>query len=48
MQTAIWLTLSLFIGAFSATLAAMEGGGLRDGTWKKKAYATTQPSLNRN
>jgi hypothetical protein len=49
MQTAIWLTLSLFIGAFSATLAAMEGGGLRDGTWKKNAYATpTQPSLTRN
>jgi hypothetical protein len=49
MQTAIWLTLSLFIGAFSATLAAMEGGGLRDGTWKKKAYAkTAQPALNRN
>ena len=35
MQAAIWLTLSLFIGAFSATLAAMEGGGLRDGTWRK-------------
>jgi len=30
---AIWLTLSLFIGAFFAALAAMEGGGLRDGTW---------------
>jgi hypothetical protein len=39
MQIAIWLTLSLFIGAFSASLAATEGGGLRDGTWgKKKAY----------
>ena len=34
---AIWLTLSLFIGAFSAALAAMEGGGLRDGTWGEKA-----------
>jgi hypothetical protein len=33
---AIWLTLSLFIGAFSATLAATEGGGLRDGTWDRK------------
>lgn len=32
MQTAIWLTLSLFIGAFSAALAAWEGGGLRGGT----------------
>jgi hypothetical protein len=49
MQTAIWLTLSLFIGAFSATLAAMEGGGLRDGTWKKNSYANAaQPTLNHN
>jgi hypothetical protein len=40
MQIAIWLTLSLFIGAFSASLAATEGGGLRDGTWGKKAYGT--------
>jgi hypothetical protein len=37
MQLAIWLTLSLFIGAFSAALAATEGGGLRDGTWGKRA-----------
>jgi hypothetical protein len=36
MQLAIWLTLSLFIGAFSASLAATEGGGLRDGTWGNK------------
>jgi hypothetical protein len=36
MQLAIWLTLSLFIGALSAALAAMEGGGLRDGTWGSK------------
>jgi hypothetical protein len=42
MQIAIWLTLSLFIGAFSASLAATEGGGLRDGTWgRKKAYGNT-------
>jgi hypothetical protein len=33
MQLAIWLTLSLFIGAFAAALAATEGGGRRDGTW---------------
>lgn len=46
-KTAIWLTLSLFIGAFSATLAAMEGGGLRDGTWKKKPYSNSAQS-NRN
>jgi hypothetical protein len=30
---ALWLTASLLIGAFSASLAAIEGGGLRDGTW---------------
>jgi hypothetical protein len=38
MRLAIWLTLSLFIGAFSAALAATEGGGLRDGTWGKRAF----------
>lgn len=41
MQLAIWLTLSLFIGAFSASLAATEGGGLRDGTWGIKAHGKT-------
>ena len=34
---AFWLTASLFIGALSAALAATEGGGLRDGTWKRRA-----------
>ena len=38
MKLSIWLTLSLFIGAFSAALAATEGGGMRDGTWGKKAW----------
>jgi hypothetical protein len=38
MKLAIWLTLSLFIGAFSASLAATEGGGLRDGTWSKHPF----------
>jgi hypothetical protein len=38
MKLAIWLTLSLFIGAFSAALAATEGGGLRDGTWGRGAF----------
>ena len=31
---ALWLTASLLLGAFSASLAATEGGGLRDGTRK--------------
>jgi hypothetical protein len=35
-QLALWLTASLLIGAFSAALAATEGGGVRDGTWGKK------------
>jgi hypothetical protein len=30
---AFWLTASLLLGAFCASLAATEGGGLRDGTW---------------
>jgi hypothetical protein len=38
MHLAIWLTLSLFIGAFSAALAATEGGGLRDGTWGNQPW----------
>lgn len=33
MHMAIWLTLSLFIGAFAAAAAAWEGGGVIDGTW---------------
>ena len=35
-QFSLWLTASLLIGAFAASLAAIEGGGLRDGTWKYK------------
>jgi hypothetical protein len=35
-KLALWLTASLLVGAFSAALAAIEGGGLRDGTWKYK------------
>jgi hypothetical protein len=36
-QLAYWLTASLLIGAFCASLAATEGGGLRDGTWRRPA-----------
>jgi hypothetical protein len=35
-KLSLWLTASLLVGAFSASLAAIEGGGLRDGTWKYK------------
>jgi hypothetical protein len=41
---ALWLTASLLFGAFSASLAATEGGGLRDGTWK---YDKTWRGLSR-
>jgi hypothetical protein len=34
---AFWLTASLLLGAFCSSLAATEGGGLRDGTWGNKA-----------
>jgi hypothetical protein len=33
---AFWLTASLLLGAFCASLAATEGGGLRDGTWNRR------------
>jgi len=36
-QLAFWLTASLLLGAFCASLAATEGGGLRDGTWSRTA-----------
>src|SRR3984957_20573384 len=35
-QLAFWLTASLLIGAFCASLAATEGGVLRDGSWRRK------------
>lgn len=35
-QLAFWLTASLLLGAFCASLAATEGGGLRDGTWGRQ------------
>ena len=35
-QLAFWLTASLLLGAFCASLAATEGGGLRDGTWRRR------------
>jgi hypothetical protein len=37
-QLAFWLTASLLIGAFCSSLAATEGGGLRDGTWGNRTH----------
>jgi hypothetical protein len=36
-KLAFWLTASLLLGAFCASLAATEGGGLRDGTWGNRS-----------
>jgi hypothetical protein len=33
-KAALWLTAAMLIGAFAASLAAVEGGQLRDGTWR--------------
>ncbi|TMJ85423.1 MAG: hypothetical protein E6G76_16305 [Alphaproteobacteria bacterium] len=32
-KTALWMTAAMIIGAFAASLAAIEGGQLRDGRW---------------
>jgi hypothetical protein len=34
-KLAFWMTASLLFGAFAASLAAVEGGQLRDGTWNE-------------
>jgi hypothetical protein len=34
-QLALWLAASMFIGAFAASLAAIEGGQLRDDVWDR-------------
>jgi hypothetical protein len=35
-QFSLWLAASLLMGAFAASLAAVEGGQLRDGTWNDR------------
>jgi len=35
-KLAFWITASLFFGAFAASLAAVEGGQLRDGSWSDR------------
>ena len=36
-RLSFWLTAALLFGAFAASLAAAEGGALRDGTWNNRA-----------
>ncbi len=35
-KLAFWMTAALLFGAFAASLAAIEGGQLRDGTWNER------------
>ena len=35
-KLAFWMTAALLFGAFAASLAAVEGGQLRDGTWQER------------
>jgi hypothetical protein len=35
-KLSFWLTAALLFGAFAASLAALEGGSLRDGTWNDR------------
>jgi hypothetical protein len=36
MKLAFWTTAAMIFGAFAASLAAVEGGQLRDGTWTER------------
>jgi hypothetical protein len=36
IKLALWLTAAFLLGAFASSLAATEGGGLRDGTWNSR------------
>jgi hypothetical protein len=35
-KLSFWLTAAMLFGAFAASLAAVEGGSLRDGTWNDR------------
>jgi hypothetical protein len=45
--TALWLTLAMFVGAFSASFAALEGGQLRDGRWSGVIFRGGYQTRNR-
>jgi hypothetical protein len=36
LKLSFWLTAAMLFGAFAASLAAVEGGSLRDGTWNDR------------
>jgi hypothetical protein len=39
LQLALWLTASLFLGAFASSIAAAEGGAIRDRNWGTRSLA---------
>lgn len=39
LQLSLWLTASLFLGAFAAAIAAAEGGAIRDNNWGARSRA---------
>lgn len=39
LQLALWLTASLFLGAFASSIAAAEGGAIRDRNWGVRSIA---------
>ena len=41
-KLSFWLTAAMLFGAFAASLAAVEGGSLRDGTWNDR-FLTPRP-----
>jgi hypothetical protein len=42
-QLAFWMAASLLIGAFSASIAAAEAGGIRDRNWGMEETASKSP-----
>jgi len=41
-KLSFWLTAAMLFGAFAASLAAVEGGSLRDGTWNDRVLTPRQ------
>jgi hypothetical protein len=41
-QLALWVAASMLLGAFAASLAAVEGGMLRDGSWNGRVLTPRQ------
>jgi len=42
-KLSFWLTAAMLFGAFAASLAAVEGGSLRDGTMERSRFSSPGP-----